>query len=53
MLKLDIGKAIDAASGFAQGLEKQDLEDKLVRKETLLEDGEEVDGTDDDNDDES
>lgn len=31
---LDISKAIDAASGFAQGLEEQDLEPKEKEEET-------------------
>lgn len=47
---LDIGKAIDAAGGFAQGLETQDLEDKLTRGSVLKDTEEEEEENDDDTD---
>ncbi|MFA5626259.1 MAG: hypothetical protein WC965_02125 [Thiohalomonadaceae bacterium] len=38
---LDISKAIDAASGFAQGIEAQDLEGKTAKTNTLTEEEDE------------
>lgn len=45
-LILDISKAIDAASGFAQGLETQDLEGKVTKAHNLIEDEENEDEKD-------
>lgn len=38
LAQLDITKAIDAASGLAQGLETQDLEDNLTTTNEVLDD---------------